>query len=733
MNSGFNGAVANVVEKNRHGNNGVLNPCHQCQNGNRDDAKFCQSCGTPLFQACPSCQSASRIGQTFCGGCGFNLIADAQQKLSAVQTKLIEAKQALLDFDFDRASELLRSIRSLNEDRSMAEVIRQAEVLSGQLVDERARWEEKLKTASKQATEAAQRLEHEQVITTVDSLPDRLVSDELRKLRQRSKQLLDEQQELLKLLKAAVKSKDYVNVGYRVESLLSLKPGDAELQTLSTQVSGVLIKAAMGYLNESHYADAFASLAAIPSAHRGSEEYQKLKDSIDDAVWITDQIARSPFATKQLGLMAKRLGMMAPSDVRITKVVQEIAAKLKTGSSDPLSLYPRWNGPSKGWGDVEVTIAGPTKRIVWGSQSELVRNPTRYMVAIGLALHAIGETKFEGYAVQTKGLSSLISRFSKKSPTAAWGIDLGASAVRAIKLERQGDRIKIADVIWLPFDSSASRTRNLESSKQSSESHLTDDKIVKLKEVAERTGKDGVPIWGNVPSRDSLGRFFPMPPLADKKLASLLEHELATQFPLPADQLSAASAVTGLEKGGSPRGTIVACKKSNVEKRETTFIDAGIKLSGLMPDPVALHHYVGYEWNELIASDESSTKTKAIAVVDSGSTGSTLYVGTATGFWFRHHGFGGDDLTAAVASICNMTHQQAEAARIESAKLTSLALAMEAIDRRIDTFAFRISQSASMALQSFENAEFGHIFCTGGTSLHHGWTRRAIAPQLTSS
>jgi len=733
MNSGFNGAVAGVVEEIRLSNKSVLNSCHQCHSGNRDDAKFCQSCGTPLFQACPSCQAASRIGQTFCGGCGFNLLADTQQKLNLVQAKLAEAKQAVLDFDFDRASEILRSIRSLNEERSMADVIRQAEVVSSQLVDERARWEEKLKAVSKQATEAAQRLEHQQVISAVDSLPDRLVPNELRKLRQCSKQLLDEQEELLKSLKAAVKSKDYVNVGYRVESLLSLKPGDAELQALSAQVSGVLLKSATGYLNESHYADAFASLAAIPSAHRATDEYQKLKDSIDDAVWITDQIARSPFATKQLGLMSKRLGMMAPADVRIAKVVQEIAAKLKTGSNDPLSLYPRWTGPSRGWGDVEVTIAGPTKRIVWGSQTELVRNPTRFMVAIGLALHAIGETKFEGYAVHTKGFSSLMSRLSRKSPIAAWGIDLGASAVRAIKLERQGDRIKIADVIWLPFDSSVSRTRGLESSNQSSEGNLTDDKLAKLSEISERTGKDGVPIWANVPSRDALGRFFAMPPLPDKKLSSLLDNELATQFPLPPDQLASAAGVTGLGKGGSPRGTIVACKKANVDKREKTFIDAGIKLSGLMPDPVALHHYVNYEWHDMYTSVESNKQEKAIAVVDCGSTGSTLYVGTSAGFWFRHHGFGGDDLTAAVASVCNMTHQQAEAARIESAKLTPLAMAMEAIERRIDTFAFRISQSASMALQSFENVELRHIFCTGGTSLHHGWTRHAIAPQLTSS
>lgn len=733
MNAGINGAVAGAIEANRPTDRGILNACHQCRSGNRDDAKFCYSCGAPLFQACPSCEASTRIGQTFCSGCGFNIAASFQQKLVEAESKLAEANQAIENLDFDQAGEILRWIKSHADARTMADVISKADSAFVDLTDCRNQWNDKLQSLTSKAVSAAQQLDHSTVVSTVDMIPERLLSDELKKLRQRSQQSLDDQQDLRQSLKSAIKQKDYINVGYLVESLLAIKPNDSELLSLSSQINGVLLKSAASCLSENRYAEGFASLAAIPSSHRDSDEYHKLKSSIDDAVWITDQIARSPFATRQLGLLAKRLGTMAPTDGRVAKVVQEIAGKLKAGTDDPLSLNPRWMGPSKGWGDASVTVAGTTKRIVWGSQPDLVRNPTRYMVAIGLALHGIGESKFDGYAVQTKGLTSLITRFSKKLPPAAWGIDLGASAVRAVKLERQGDRYKIADVIWLPFESLKGRSRGAEASDLGAENQPAGDQFAELSELAGRIGTDPIPVWANVPSSDALGRFFSMPPLPEKKLAALLEVEISVQFPLPADQLSVASGVTGTDVKGSPRGTIVACKKTNVEKREKAFLDSGIKLSGLMPDPVALHQYASYEWGHLIACDETAKKAKAIAVLDSGATGSTLYVGSAAGFWFRHHGFGGDDLTTVVAGMCNLTHQQADAARIELYKIVPLAQTMEALERRMETFAFRLSQSALSAFQTFENVELTHVFCTGGTAMHHGWTRHTLSAQLPST
>ena len=47
--------------------------CPQCQAENKDDRRFCASCGTALAVACAACGFVNDAGSTFCGGCGTAL------------------------------------------------------------------------------------------------------------------------------------------------------------------------------------------------------------------------------------------------------------------------------------------------------------------------------------------------------------------------------------------------------------------------------------------------------------------------------------------------------------------------------------------------------------------------------------------------------------------------------------------------------------------------------------
>ena len=47
--------------------------CSRCQADNKDDRRFCSSCGAPLVVHCPSCNFTNDAGSVFCGGCGTPL------------------------------------------------------------------------------------------------------------------------------------------------------------------------------------------------------------------------------------------------------------------------------------------------------------------------------------------------------------------------------------------------------------------------------------------------------------------------------------------------------------------------------------------------------------------------------------------------------------------------------------------------------------------------------------
>ena len=47
--------------------------CTSCGTDNREGAKFCDVCGTPLPLSCPACGTANRPGAQFCNECGASL------------------------------------------------------------------------------------------------------------------------------------------------------------------------------------------------------------------------------------------------------------------------------------------------------------------------------------------------------------------------------------------------------------------------------------------------------------------------------------------------------------------------------------------------------------------------------------------------------------------------------------------------------------------------------------
>ena len=47
--------------------------CTSCGTDNREGAKFCDVCGTPLPLSCPACGTANRLGAQFCNECGAAL------------------------------------------------------------------------------------------------------------------------------------------------------------------------------------------------------------------------------------------------------------------------------------------------------------------------------------------------------------------------------------------------------------------------------------------------------------------------------------------------------------------------------------------------------------------------------------------------------------------------------------------------------------------------------------
>lgn len=693
--------------------------CIQCGDRNSPEAKFCSGCGAPLWDACPSCNVPARKGQKFCGGCGFHLQADFEKRRSNICETLEKAEALLVNSNFEEAGSLALRMISRDEPR-LADLSKRAESIAEQAEEKRTYWADVVAKVTEPAMQAAKDREFDKVVKLLSPIPKSVLSDSLQQVLRASQNQKGELEDLRQRFQIAIESKDYMVAGGLIDQMIGLRPDDEGLKKMALKIGRALQASAEKRFSSGLYAEALARLDAVPTVAEKDSEYENLRVKIDDVTWLTDQVARSPFATPTLGRLVQRLAKLAPHDARAPKLLQKLAVKVKEGSSDPLSLFGPWVGSSAGWAGAPMSVLGLPRRIDCSKTPLLRQHPTRFSVALGLAIQGLGLSHFSGSissSAEKGGLLKLLRR--RNEVEMAWGIDAGSSALRAVKLQRDGENVRVVEAIWLPYEQPLCRTGvELKAPILLRE---------KLGELAKQMDAGDLPVWAALPSRETLGRFLVLPPVGEKQLAKLIEQELETQFPIDRDQLVATHTVTGNGADGSPRAVLLAAKRYSVEQREKIFAESGIKLAGLQAEPMALHNFARYELQDFFQSSEQVNATpEAVCMVDAGATGTTLYVAHENAFWFRFTDGGGEDLTTKLASATSLTHRDAEAGKLNPASLAQLAQGMEAIEDRAGQTAVRLSQHYQQALQFLGELQLSKILCTGGTSLTHGWMRHVF-------
>jgi len=615
-------------------------------------------------------------------------------------------------------------------DPRMAELTARAEALVAQATNQRAQWEQRIKIITAQATEAAARKDHHRVVELLGNVPQLLMDASLKSLLRTSQAFLGEWSEQKNQLRTALQEKNYVLAGNILDQLLALAPEEEEYRQLATKVGEALLGSAIRRFDTGQYAAALERLGAVPTfARQQRPEYQQLSEKIGNVTWLIDQIARSPFATPTLGHFVQRLASLAPGDPRPTKLLPQLAARLKSPDRQPYQMFPAWAGKLQGWKGAEVCLPPAPRKMIHAQTPLVGQHPTRFAVAIGLGLQGLRRGEVN-HSLSTGSGGGMLRKLLQRrgASKVAWGIDIGSSAIRAVKLEAVkledgSEKITVVQAEVVPFDEPLCRT-----SVEMKAQVLIREKLV---ELANRLGElKNIPLWTNLPARDTLARFLSMPPAAHAQVEKLLEQELQTQFPLPLEQLCHYATIIGTPVDGSPRALFLAAKRTTVEQREKLFSEAGIELAGIQADPIALHHFARLEYAELYGDKNAPSATPpCVSIIDSGATGSILYLGTHDAFWFRFVDGAGEDLTVKLAAVLGITHQQAEQLKRAPWTIPSLALGMDTLQQRIEQTAVRMRTSFDQGDQFLANPQVGRILLTGGNALAHSWLRHLFGIQ----
>ena len=232
----------------------------------------------------------------------------------------------------------------------------------------------------------------------------------------------------------------------------------------------------------------------------------------------------------------------------------------------------------------------------------------------------------------------------------AWGIEVGSYAVKALRLERQGDGVTVTDFAYIPHK------------KVLSTPDLDRDEMTRLslgQFIAQQRGTDGAPTVVSVPGNAAFARFAKLPPVEPKKVPDIVKFEAVQQIPFPIDDVEWDYETFVSEDSPDVEVGIFAMTKQAVQGKMALYGELGLMPDGLTISPISVYNGLLYD----LGLDESSG---GVIFLDIGTESTDLIIAEHGRCWIRTFPVGGHNFTDALISSFKLTYSKAEKLKSEA-------------------------------------------------------------------
>jgi type IV pilus assembly protein PilM len=235
-------------------------------------------------------------------------------------------------------------------------------------------------------------------------------------------------------------------------------------------------------------------------------------------------------------------------------------------------------------------------------------------------------------------------------PSAAWGIEIGQFAIKAIRLERDGDGVRVTDFSVLPH-------RKVLSTPDIDVAEVT---RLSLGQLISEKSLEGDHLVISVPGHSAFARFAKLPPVEKKDLPEIVKFEAVQQIPFPIEEVE--WDYEAFQEDGSPEVEvgIFAITRERVNERLDVYGEVGLSPETLTLSPVALFNAMNYDLNL------TEAKTP-IVFIDIGTQATDVIIATGDRCWIRTFPLGGTHFTEAIASTFKISYAKAERLKQEAA------------------------------------------------------------------
>ncbi len=227
-------------------------------------------------------------------------------------------------------------------------------------------------------------------------------------------------------------------------------------------------------------------------------------------------------------------------------------------------------------------------------------------------------------------------------PQTVWGIDVGKSALKAIKLRLGPD--KSVEVVAVDY---------IEHAKLMSQQDADIDVMWRaaMEKFLSQNDISNDRVVVSVPGKPTLARFAKLPPVDKKKIPDIVRYEADQQIPFDMDEVVWDYQVFQAPDSPEVEVAILAVKRDSIRDHLLHFQAHGIEPFAVQSSPIALYNAVHYD--EMLGDD-------AVVLIDIGTESTDLVVAAKDSLWTRTFDLGGNSFTESLVKSFKLSFSKAE-------------------------------------------------------------------------
>lgn len=293
-----------------------------------------------------------------------------------------------------------------------------------------------------------------------------------------------------------------------------------------------------------------------------------------------------------------------------------------------------------------------------------------------------------------------------------WGIEVGAGAIKALKIERNGDELSVLDFAVVPHKRVLS-TPGLD---------VMSATRVALGELVSRYDLSGAMVGISIPGHSSFSRFAKLPPVEPKKIPDVVKFEAAQQIPFPIEDVEWDYQVFARDDSPEVEAGIFAVTRDRVMERLELWRDLGVTPDVVTLSPIAAYNAIAWD----LGFDDTTPGT---VILDVGATSTDLIVAEPGRAWVRTFPLGGHQFTEALVEGLKLSYPKAEALKRQAEQSKYARHIFQAMRPTFSDLAQDVQRSIGYYQSLHADANLTRLVVLGST-FHLPGLRKYLGQQL---